>query len=121
MKRSLKLLLGVGVVGAGVFALSRAFAKPGDKLQVGDDAFVRVGPGGIDPTAVPGLQAAGPVSQVVVHVTALDAASLDGPITAYVQTGAASMTPLQNPIGPVQVPRSAVASITRNGLTVVAS
>lgn len=118
MRSPLKLLLAIGAVGAGVFYLSKAAAKPGDKLQVGDDAFVKVGPGGVDPTGLPAALTAGQLSQIVVHVDSLDATTISGMISGTVQAGAPNFVPLATPVGPVQVVRSAVSSVMRNGQTV---
>lgn len=126
MTNVFKWAVGLGAAGLGLFWVSKSMAAgPGDKLQVGDDAFVRVGPGGVDPTALTDGQGHSlfpvQITQIVVHVTSLDGQTLQGPITAYVPVGAAQFVPLQTQVGPVQVERKNVQSVMRAGAVVATS
>jgi hypothetical protein len=117
----MRAVVALGVVGAGVYVVSKAMAKtPGDQLQQGDDAFVRVGTG---PNAflqsqqtLPGIPVV--VDQIVVHVASVTPTNFQGMITAYAPVGSPAIVPLVTQIGPIDVPRADVRSVERNGAVI---
>jgi hypothetical protein len=116
---ALKWLAGLAAAGVGLVWYRSASAQPADDLRYGDDAYVRVGgPNGINPQDAGLGSIPVAVSQVVLSVTGLADQWVQGTITAYNPTGTPQVVTLQQPIGPLQVPRNTVKSVVRGGVVV---
>lgn len=114
-----RAFLYASVITAGAVALvltKRTSAVIGENAKVGDTVDVPTAslPEGGLPAGIPQG-----VGYIVVTVQQVGQTMLAGPITGYVTTvDPRIMVPIPTPVGPVQVPKTSVTAVYRNGAKV---